>query len=198
VEGGRGAEAVPHARRIAELEPDDMDHHMQLVDLLLETGQIEDAIAALGPVLEPDACALEPRMYLYSQLTAREDYAGLSRVMEHGYEQCPESAWNLNAYAWVLATSPVDSDRDGARAVTMAERLVASVETDEMDPSYLDTLAAAHAAAGNFDQAIDTMLRAIALARRRGEPRERIESLEEHLADFRRGRPLRLGEASGG
>jgi tetratricopeptide (TPR) repeat protein len=188
---GRGREAVPIARRMVELDPGDIGHHVRLVELLLETGEIEGAIAALWPLLELDACAERPRMYLYSLLQSRSDYSELSRMMEQGYERCPESAWNLNAYAWVLATSPVASLRDGALAVRVAERLISSVETDEMDSAYLDTLAAAHAEAGSFDRAIDAVLRALTLARKRGEPRERIESFEGHLADFRLGRAVR-------
>ena len=188
---GRGREAVPIARRMVELDPGDTGHHVRLVELLSETGQVEGAIAALWPLLELDACAEQRRMHLYSLLQSRRDYTELSRMTEQGYERCPESAWNLNAYAWVLATSPVASLRDGALAVRVAERLVSSVEADELDSGYLDTLAVAHAEAGRFDRAIDAALRALSLARERAEPRERIESFEGHLADFRLGRAVR-------
>ena len=62
-----------------------------------------------------------------------------------------------NNMAWILATSADQQFRDGARAVKLALKAV------ELKPDVvsLDTLAAAYAAAGNFDAAVDTQKRAI-------------------------------------
>jgi tetratricopeptide (TPR) repeat protein len=57
-----------------------------------------------------------------------------------------------NALAWVLATSPRDTLRDGARARQLAQT---ACELSGWKEAYIiDTLAAAHAEAGEFDEAV--------------------------------------------
>jgi eukaryotic-like serine/threonine-protein kinase len=68
----------------------------------------------------------------------------------------------INDLAWVLATSADASVRDGAEAVTYAEKAV--VATSRKDVGFLDTLAAAYAEAGEFTQAVATEKEALALA----------------------------------
>ncbi len=62
------------------------------------------------------------------------------------------NAFVLNAAAWFLATCPDAGLRDGAAAVGLAERAVAA--TDRKEPNYLDTLAAAYAEVGQFEEAV--------------------------------------------
>lgn len=62
------------------------------------------------------------------------------------------SAEAHNALAWILATSPTDALRDGARAKQLA---LAACELSGWKEAYIiDTLAAAHAEAGEFDEAV--------------------------------------------
>lgn len=69
----------------------------------------------------------------------------------------------LNNLAWILATSPDDSIRDATEAVRLAER--AKAITRGANPVVLDTLAAAYAAAGDFDQATRTAMAAQQIAK---------------------------------
>lgn len=69
----------------------------------------------------------------------------------------------FNDYAWLLATHPDGRVRNGELAVEYALRALALDE--EPEPKYVDTLAAAYAATGNFRRAVEEQRRAIDLSR---------------------------------
>ena len=74
----------------------------------------------------------------------------------------PRSVLTMNNLAWMLATCPDASVRNGARAVELAAE--ANRLSGGGDPLVLHTLAAAYAENGQFSQAIDTAQRALQLA----------------------------------
>jgi len=69
--------------------------------------------------------------------------------------------------AWVLATSPDAAQRDGALAVKLAED--ACLQTQYRQPGMVETLAAAYAEAGRFDEAIGAAQLACTLASQSGD-----------------------------
>ena len=69
----------------------------------------------------------------------------------------------FNALAWFLATCDDPTLRDGRSAIDFAQRAVA--KTQRKESNYLDTLAAAYAEAGQFDQAVSVQQEAMALLR---------------------------------
>jgi uncharacterized protein len=90
--------------------------------------------------------------------------------------------------AWLLATCPDESIRDGARAVELAESLCAGPAKD--DPWALDTLAAAYAEAGAMTKAVATAEQALRLAN--DEHAEALaKAVEQRLATYRAGQPYR-------
>jgi serine/threonine-protein kinase len=79
----------------------------------------------------------------------------------------PDYVSVLNKLAWLFATCENPNYRAASRAVELAEsgcRLTAYQE-----PRLLDTLAAAYAEAGRFDEAVRTAERALELAKLSGE-----------------------------
>jgi hypothetical protein len=94
----------------------------------------------------------------------------------------------LNNLAWALATCPVDSVRNGARAVELARQ--ADQLTSNRDPQILGTLAAAWAEAGNFTKAIDAAERAFNLATAQTNTIQ-IEGLRTRLALYNEKMPFR-------
>lgn len=87
----------------------------------------------------------------------------------------------LNALAWLAATD-ASVEAAPAEAIAWAER--AAELTERRQPSVLDTLAAAYAAAGDFSRATSTADEAIALARAQGNTglAERIEGRRARYA----------------
>ncbi len=74
----------------------------------------------------------------------------------------PEDARTCNNLAWLWVTNPLPEKRDPARAIELARR--ACELTQWRVAGFLDTLAAAYAAAGQFAEAIEQQRRAIELA----------------------------------
>lgn len=93
----------------------------------------------------------------------------------------PKSAEARNAWAWFLATCPDASLRSGNTAVFEARTACELSHWD--DPGYLDTLAAAYAENGEFDQAIKYATRAV---EKSPVSDTRHPHLVQHLAFFQR------------
>jgi len=79
--------------------------------------------------------------------------------------------------ATILATHPNSKVRDAAKAIKLAEH--AAQLTEYQDPEVLDSLAAAYAAAGQFEKAVTTAHAALALSdsdeQLAGQIRERLQ-----------------------
>jgi len=111
-------------------------------------------------------------------------YAEARSDFERAVSRAPQDPWGYNALAWMLARCPDDNFRDGTRAISLATR--ACELTDWEDAYPLDTLAAAYAETGRYDEAIRWQQNAIRLA-----PIEERELFEEALELYERGEPYR-------
>jgi tetratricopeptide (TPR) repeat protein len=90
------------------------------------------------------------------------DVHGAITQWEASLQIDPNDGNALNNLAWIFATYPDDSIRNGQRAVRLAES--ATVLPGGDVPIVLRTLAAAYAESGDFSKAIDTAQHAIDLA----------------------------------
>lgn len=102
-------------------------------------------------------------------------------------KKSPNDVSALNDLAWIYATSPVRSLRDGHEAVRLAEKMKRISRSE--DVSVLDTLATAYASDGEFKQAVAYMEKAVAIAREK-DIRGMIAPVSARLAIFRKGRPF--------
>jgi tetratricopeptide (TPR) repeat protein len=102
-------------------------------------------------------------------------------------QRYPSSALYRNLSAWLLATSPDDSLRDGREAVKLAQQ--ANESTGWRDAGYVDTLAAAYAEIGNIEKAVEYQeLAANMEARTLGASHK---ALEARLELYRKHKPYR-------
>jgi tetratricopeptide (TPR) repeat protein len=98
----------------------------------------------------------------------------------------PDWPATLNDFAWFLATQPDARFRNGKEAVQLATR--ASVLAGQKNPGALDTLAAAYAEAGQFNEALQTAKQASALARAASKD-SLADEIDGHSKLYEQGKP---------
>lgn len=96
---------------------------------------------------------------MYARAEFRDAARGLS-TLARWWEQ-ERSAAALNELAWARCTSPADDIYDAAESARLGAALAAHEDTQER-PAWLDTVAACHAAAGDFAEAIAVQKGALA------------------------------------
>jgi tetratricopeptide (TPR) repeat protein len=182
----RYAEAEVQLREALRLKEPVAKAHLNLGSILCAQQRFGEGV----PHLER-AIALDPELSTaYRNLG--EAYGALGRraraaeYFRKAAEREPRNVFVLNRLGWLLATSPEDGVRNAVRAVEAGEQAVRL--TSRQDPVSLDTLAAAYAEAGRFDEAAATAREAIDAAARRGgaDP-----AVAERLSLYTSGRPFR-------
>ena len=90
----------------------------------------------------------------------------------------------FNSLAWLLATCPESTVRNGEKAVQSASRACELSQWKEA--AYIDTLAAAYAEAGAFDQAVKFQKQSLEMTRAPGRRR-----MQERLKLYQQRKPYR-------
>jgi protein O-mannosyl-transferase len=104
----------------------------------------------------------------------------------------PNQKVALNSLAWLMATCPDAAIRNGPEAVALARKAAGQCRVD--DPEVLDTLAAAYAEAGQFQEAVKAGESAHAAAEAANN-QQLGKSIQQRLLLYRVGKPYR--EAKG-
>jgi tetratricopeptide (TPR) repeat protein len=162
VRKGRFDEALVHLERALEIDPSRAEDHNNIASILWGNGQVREAIAHYEKALEirPDYALAHEGLggLLEQQGRAREAIAHYKRAIEIQ----PGSATAYSRLAWVLATSPDASIRNGDLAIELAEE--AQRLSDGTDPRLVATLAAAYAEGKLYFDAVSTGQRALRTA----------------------------------
>jgi tetratricopeptide (TPR) repeat protein len=149
---------------------------------------LQDATMALrGNTSVIQSALLRARAYRYLG-----NYQASLHDLDHIITLRPEGTYPLalNARAWLRATAPNASFRNGKLAVEDAT--LACGATLYRKAAFLDTLAAAYAESGDFDSAVRQEERALAAENSsRDQSAEIKRKLEQHLALFKQHRPVR-------
>jgi tetratricopeptide (TPR) repeat protein len=151
-----------------------------------------DDFASVYPILrfqsipKMESTPAEAQAGIASYLGKKGDIAGAIAHLRRALQIDPGFPDVLNNLAWLLASGPDPSLRNGPEAVQLAER--ACQLTEYRRTIMLGTLAAAYAEAGRFPEAMATAERAIALASASG---DQILAAKNHelLQLFRDGKP---------
>ena len=149
---GESTKALEHFAKAANVTPRDSHNHVRLGIVLLKLKRYREAVNSFTTVIK-----LNPkysRGYYYrgraqARLSrfqlAKQDYARACRLSSTSTAQ-------INSLAWLLATCPDESIRNGKLAVQLATR--ACKMTKWKSAKCLGTLAAAHAESGDFESAV--------------------------------------------
>lgn len=119
----------------------------------------------------------------------QRDYAKALETLRAAREAIPTHPRILTALAWLLATTPLDGERDVRQAGELAEQLAR--RDNGRNARVLDALAAALAGAGEFTKAREVLTRAITLTERAGD-RAYTAELRDRLRLYEGGRAFRL------
>jgi tetratricopeptide (TPR) repeat protein len=131
----------------------------------------------------------DPATYLYRShlyLVESEPESAL-QDLEEVMKRAPNFPGAANDYAWTLATNPKDAVRNGRKAVEYATK--ACHETDYKHAPTVDTLAAAYAESGEWDEAVKWQQEAVELAEK-SHPDE-VKGMRERLNLFKERKPYR-------
>jgi len=181
-------EAISLLQAAVDLRPENSPAHENLAKALLQKGQVTDALVHYRRLLElqPDNIEVHNIVgtVLIQQGQAREAVEEWQKVLAIQ----PDNGNAMSNLAWVFATSPDDSLRDGAKAVQLAEQAMRI--SGGRIPIIFRTLAAAYAENGRFSEAIQTAQRGIELANSRGNSGLATE-LQSNIVLYQERQPLR-------
>jgi tetratricopeptide (TPR) repeat protein len=159
---GRLDDAISHYQKALELKPDYAEAWNSLGSVFSLQGRMDEAISQYQRALEikPDYAEAHCNLGVALGQKGRVDEA--ITQYQQALQIQPGVAEAQNKLAWLLATCPQASLRNGAKAVELARQ--ANGSTGGENPAILHTLAAAFAEAGRFSEAVETAQRALHLA----------------------------------
>jgi tetratricopeptide (TPR) repeat protein len=185
---GRLDEAVRQYRKAIKIKPDNARAHYNLADIFFAQGQWNEAIEQYQRALKqmPDSVHAHYQLGLALQNQGR--FAAAIAQFQKVLELDPRHVTAQNNLAWLLATCPDNSLRDGKRAVELAQQAVQL--SGGKSPEILDTLAAAYAEAGRFPEAVETARRALDLSVAQNN-KPLAEVIQNQLKLYEAGSPFR-------
>jgi tetratricopeptide (TPR) repeat protein len=185
---GKLDEAISLLQTAVDLRPENSPAHENLAKAFLQKGQVAGALIHYRKLLELQPDNIEVHNIVGTVLTQQ------GRVGE-GVEEWqkvlaiqPDNGNAMSNLAWVFATSPDQSLRDGPKAVELAEQAIRI--SGGRIPILFRTLAAAYAESGEFSKAIQTAQQGIELANSQGNSGLATE-LQGNIAVYQDQRPLR-------
>ena len=180
--------AISLLQTAVDLRPDNSPGHENLAKALLQKGKVADALIHYRKLLElqPDNIEVHNIVgtVLIQQGRIREGVEEWQKVLAIQ----SDNGNAMSNLAWVFATSPDDSLRDGAKAVQLASEALRI--SGQRIPIIFRTLAAAYAETGEFSKAIQNAQKGIELANSQGNS-DLAAELQGNIALYEQRRPLR-------
>jgi tetratricopeptide (TPR) repeat protein len=145
--------AVEHFEQALKLEPELAKIHYNYGNALAGAGRLDAAIGQYEEAIRIQPDHANARHNLAAVQAHRQEIIKRLAAAREKIRATPNDAGLLIDVAWILATNPNVSIRNGADALILAQR---AVKIAGPSAARLDTLAAAYAEAGQFDDAVAT------------------------------------------
>jgi tetratricopeptide (TPR) repeat protein len=159
---GRMDEAIAQLQRALAINPNYTEARYNLGNAFRRQGKENEAIAQFQKALAINPEFAEAHYNLGNAFLQQGHVDEAIGHFQKALDIKPDYVEARNNLAYVLATCPQASLRNGFKAVGLAER--ANQLAGGKNPVILATLAAAYAEAGRFPEAIETAQRALRLA----------------------------------
>jgi tetratricopeptide (TPR) repeat protein len=185
---GQLDEAISKLQAAIDLRPENGPAHDNLAKAFLQKGRLEEAMVHYRKFLEIEPHNVEARNILGTALIQQGHVKEAIQQWQEALAIEPANGNAASNLAWVFATCPDASIRDGGRAVELAEKAV-QISGGQI-PMIFHILAAAYAENGRFADAIEAAHRGAALANSQGNAGLASE-LQNNIALYQAGSPLR-------
>ena len=180
---GKLHEAIAHSQAAIDIRPENAGA-LGRVPAVLTDKQMQAAIELWETRLKANDNDTAAHNSLGVVLIQSGDPRGAITQWEQTLALKPQDGNAQNNLAWVFATYPDPTIRNGRRAVELAES--ATRLPGGQDPIVLRTLAAAYAERGDLSRAIEVAERAIESAKA-GQNPSLAETIETEMAEYRNG-----------
>ena len=185
---GQLDDAISKLQAAIDLRPENAPAHDNLAKALLKKGQVAEAMVHYRKFLELEPASVEVRNTLGTALIQQGHVREAIDLWQESLAIQPENGNAASNLAWVFATCPEDSIRDGTRAAELGETAL-RISGGKI-PMIYKVLAAAYAENRRFADAVEAAQRGAELATTQGNPGLAAE-LESNIALYQSGRPLR-------
>jgi len=183
---GPTSSAIQHLIAALKIEPGYVEARLLLANVLRRSGQFEASLPQYAQIVKQDARVPEARFGYAAALIRLRRWAEARDYLVEAMRLYPNELVFANALARVLAASPDDQVRDGRRAVTTVQPVIAQVRTSDM----LETMAMAQAEVGQFTEAVRWQKDAIATAEASG-ARAVAQRIADNLQLYESRKPCR-------
>lgn len=185
---GKVDQAISLLQSAVDLRPDNSPAHENLAKALLQKGRVADALVHYRKLLELQPDNMEVHNIVGTVLVQQGRVAEGVEEWQKVLAVEPDNGNAMTNLAWVFATSPDGSLRDGAKAVQLASEALRI--SGRRIPIIFRTLAAAYAENGQFSEAIQIAQQGIELANSQGNSGLATE-LQGNIALYQERQPLR-------
>jgi tetratricopeptide (TPR) repeat protein len=188
LQNGQLDDAISRLQAAIDLRPENGPAHNNLAKALLQKGRVAEAMVHYRKFLEIEPENVEARNILGTALIQQGRIREAIEQWQDALAIEPENGNAASNLAWVFATCPDDSIRDGRRAVELAEKALRL--SGGKIPMVFRVLAAAYSEDGRFSHAIEAAQRGTDLATSQGNSGLAAE-LQSNIALYQAGTPLR-------
>ena len=177
--------AEKHLLEAAKIAPRNAFVLNELGSVLGEQGKIGKALQYFRQAVQFDPDYAKAQYNLAKVLEAQGNTGQAINHYRQALRTRPDWPKPINVLAWLLATTKDPNISNAEEAVQLGEKVCEL--TDYKDAGILDTLAAAYAAAGKFDKAIETAEKAISISDNAGQ-KKLSKEIRSRLPLYKSGR----------